>query len=239
MGGTRRLTTAQAVVAFLRQQHVERDGDRGRFIAGVFGIFGHGNVAGLGEALEADVAAHGADALRYHQARNEQGMVHTASAYAKQLRRLRTFACTSSIGPGATNMVTGAATATVNRLPVLLLPGDLFAHAARVPGPPAAGAAGEPGCERQRRLPAGVPLLGPDRPARAARDRAAGRVPGADVASRRRARSRCACRRTSRQRRGTSPTRCSRSAPGSSRGRDRTRRCWPGPRTPSLPPGDR
>ncbi len=126
MGGTRRLTTAQAVVAFLRGQHVEQDGVRQRFIAGVFGIFGHGNVAGLGEALEAEAAAHGPDELRYHQARNEQGMVHTAVAYAKQHRRLRTFACTSSIGPGATNMVTGAATATVNRLPVLLLPGDVF-----------------------------------------------------------------------------------------------------------------
>ncbi len=126
MGGTRRLTTAQAVVAFLRQQYVERDGDRGRFISGVFGIFGHGNVAGMGEALEAEAVAHGQDALRYLQARNEQGMVHTAAAYAKQRRRLRTFACTSSIGPGATNMITGAATATVNRLPVLLLPGDLF-----------------------------------------------------------------------------------------------------------------
>ena len=126
MGRTRRLTTAQAVVAFLRQQHIERDGESGRFIAGVFGIFGHGNVAGLGEALEAEVAAHGTDALRYHQARNEQGMVHAAVAYAKQLRRMRAFACISSIGPGATNMVTGAATATVNRLPVLLLPGDIF-----------------------------------------------------------------------------------------------------------------
>ncbi|MCY7419070.1 MAG: 3D-(3,5/4)-trihydroxycyclohexane-1,2-dione acylhydrolase (decyclizing), partial [Chloroflexi bacterium] len=127
MGGTRRLTTAQALVAFLRQQHVERDGERARFIGGVFGIFGHGNVAGLGEALESEAAAHGADALRYHQARNEQAMVHMAAAYARQLRRLRAFACTSSIGPGATNMVTGAAAATVNRVPVLLLPGDLFA----------------------------------------------------------------------------------------------------------------
>src|SRR3954471_12082928 len=121
------MTVAQAVVAYLRVQQIERDGERGRFIAGVFGIFGHGNVAGLGEALEAEVVAHGTDAIRYIQARNEQGMVHAAAAYAKQLRRLRTFACTSSIGPGATNMVTGAAMATVNRLPVLLLPGDLFA----------------------------------------------------------------------------------------------------------------
>jgi 3D-(3,5/4)-trihydroxycyclohexane-1,2-dione acylhydrolase (decyclizing) len=127
VGTTRRLTTAQAIVAFLRAQHVERDGERGRFISGVFGIFGHGNVAGIGEALEAEAAARGPDALRYLQARNEQGMVHAAAAYAKQLRRLRTFACASSIGPGATNMLTGAAMATVNRLPVLLLPGDLFA----------------------------------------------------------------------------------------------------------------
>ncbi len=127
MGSTRRLTVAQAVVEFLRAQHIERDGERARFISGVFGIFGHGNVAGLGEALEAEAATHGTNGLRYLQARNEQGMVHAAAAYSKQLRRLRTYACISSIGPGATNMVTGAAMATVNRLPVLLLPGDLFA----------------------------------------------------------------------------------------------------------------
>ena len=89
---------------------------------GVFGIFGHGIVAGMGEALEA-----AQDQVRYYQCRNEQAMVHTAAAYAKQSRRLRTFACTTSIGPGATNLVTGAANATVNRLPVLLLPGDRFA----------------------------------------------------------------------------------------------------------------
>ncbi len=119
---TRRLTAAQAVVQFLKQQTVDRDGDRHPFFAGVFGIFGHGNVAGLGEALEQD------GELRYYQARNEQGMVHAAVAFAKQHRRLRTLACTSSIGPGATNMVTGAALATINHLPVLLLPGDLFAR---------------------------------------------------------------------------------------------------------------
>lgn len=117
-----RLTVAQAIVAWLSQQYVERDGQRARFFEGVFGIFGHGNVAGLGEALEA--AQHD---VRYYQARNEQAMVHTATAYAKQSRRLRTFACTTSIGPGATNLATGAANATVNRLPVLLLPGDRFA----------------------------------------------------------------------------------------------------------------
>jgi 3D-(3,5/4)-trihydroxycyclohexane-1,2-dione acylhydrolase (decyclizing) len=117
-----RATVAQALISWLANQYVERDGQRQRFFEGVFGIFGHGNVAGMGEALEA-----ARDRVRYYQARNEQGMVHTAAAFAKQSRRLRTFACTSSIGPGATNMVTGAATATVNRLPVLLLPGDRFA----------------------------------------------------------------------------------------------------------------
>jgi 3D-(3,5/4)-trihydroxycyclohexane-1,2-dione acylhydrolase (decyclizing) len=122
MSSTRRLTAAQAIVEFLIVQTVERDGDEHRFFQGVLGIFGHGNVAGLGEALEA-----AQDRIRYIQARNEQGMVHTAVAFAKRSRRLRAFACTTSIGPGATNLVTGAATATVNRLPVLLLPGDLFA----------------------------------------------------------------------------------------------------------------
>jgi len=121
MARTRRLTTAQALVAFLAAQEVERDGASWPFFAGIFGIFGHGNVAGLGEALEA------MPEFRYRQARNEQAMVHAATAFARQHRRLRAFACTSSIGPGATNMITGAATATVNRIPVLLLPGDLFA----------------------------------------------------------------------------------------------------------------
>ena len=117
-----RTTVAQAVVTWLASQHVERDGHRQRFFEGVFGIFGHGIVAGMGEALEA-----AQDSVRYYQTRNEQAMVHTAAAFAKQSRRLRTFACTTSIGPGATNLVTGAANATVNRLPVLLLPGDRFA----------------------------------------------------------------------------------------------------------------
>ena len=119
---TRRLTTAQALVGFLANQHVERDGERRRFFAGVFGIFGHGNVAGIGQALQ-EVGSR----LPYYLARNEQAMVHTAAAFAKAKDRLSTFACTSSIGPGATNMVTGAAGATINRLPVLLLPGDIFA----------------------------------------------------------------------------------------------------------------
>jgi 3D-(3,5/4)-trihydroxycyclohexane-1,2-dione acylhydrolase (decyclizing) len=121
-GRTRRLTMAQALVEFLANQYSERDGREQRLFAGCFGIFGHGNVAGMGEALRAY-----ADRFPYHMARNEQSMVHIASGYAKHRNRLTTFACTSSIGPGATNMVTGAATATVNRLPVLLLPGDIFA----------------------------------------------------------------------------------------------------------------
>ncbi|MEJ7842965.1 MAG: 3D-(3,5/4)-trihydroxycyclohexane-1,2-dione acylhydrolase (decyclizing) [Rubrobacter sp.] len=117
-----RLTMAQALVRFLANQYVERDGEEQRFFAGCFGIFGHGNVAGIGQAL----LQYGDD-LTYYQSRNEQAMVHSAVAYARQKNRLQTFACTSSIGPGATNMVTGAALATINRLPVLLLPGDVFA----------------------------------------------------------------------------------------------------------------
>src|SRR3954464_13104737 len=117
-----RLTTGQAIVCFLANQWTERDGVEQRFFAGCFGIFGHGNVAGIGEAL----LEYGQD-LPYYQARNEQAMVHTAVGYARMHDRLRALACTSSIGPGATNMVTGAALATINRIPVLLLPGDVFA----------------------------------------------------------------------------------------------------------------
>src|SRR5919109_3481244 len=129
--GTVRLTVGQALVRFLAAQHTERDGVEQRLIAGCFGIFGHGNVAGVGEALlEAEL--HGSPDLPYYMARNEQAMVHAAAAFARHRNRLATLACTSSIGPGATNMVTGAALATINRLPVLLLPGDVFAT--RAPG---------------------------------------------------------------------------------------------------------
>jgi 3D-(3,5/4)-trihydroxycyclohexane-1,2-dione acylhydrolase (decyclizing) len=123
-----RMTVAQALVRFLAAQEIERDGQRRRFFAGCFGIFGHGNLAGIGQALHQH-----ADLLPYHQARNEQAMVHIASGYARQSNRLATFAGTTSVGPGATNMVTGAALATINRLPVLLLPGDTFAT--RTPHP--------------------------------------------------------------------------------------------------------
>src|SRR2546427_4135415 len=119
---------AQALVRFLAAQYVERDGVEHRFFEGCFGIFGHGNLTGVGQAL-----AQHADLLTYYQARNEQAMVHTAAGFAKMRNRLATFACTTSIGPGATNMVTGAAAATVNRLPVLLLPGDVFASRASDP----------------------------------------------------------------------------------------------------------
>jgi 3D-(3,5/4)-trihydroxycyclohexane-1,2-dione acylhydrolase (decyclizing) len=123
-----RLTVAQALVRFLAVQEIERDGRAQRFFAGCWGIFGHGNLAGMGQALHQH-----RDLLPYHQARNEQAMVHIASGYARQRNRLATYACTTSIGPGATNMVTGAALATINRLPVLLLPGDTFAT--RAPHP--------------------------------------------------------------------------------------------------------
>jgi len=119
---TRRLTMAQAVIEFLRNQHTERDGEMQPFFGGCFGIFGHGNVAGIGQAL------HQWKDFPYYLCRNEQAMVHTAAAFAKMSNRLRTLACTSSIGPGATNMITGAAAATINRVPVLLLPGDIFAR---------------------------------------------------------------------------------------------------------------
>ncbi len=125
---TVRLTMAQALVRFLSNQYIERDGVEQRMFAGMFGIFGHGNVSGIGQALE-EVG----DDLTYHRPQNEQAMVHTALAYTRMKNRLQMMACTSSVGPGALNMVTGAATATVNRLPVLLLPGDTFAN--RIPHP--------------------------------------------------------------------------------------------------------
>ena len=119
---TVRLTMAQAVVRYLQVQYSERDGETRRFIPAMFGIFGHGNVAGMGQALYET----GQD-LPYYQTRNEQSMVHTATGFAKANLRLAALACTSSIGPGATNMLTGAATATINRLPVLLLASDYYA----------------------------------------------------------------------------------------------------------------
>ncbi len=118
---TLKLTVAQAIIKYLDQQYVERDGVEHKFFHGCFGIFGHGNVAGIGQAL------HQYPQFTYYQSRNEQAMVHAAAAFAKMKNRLSTMVCTSSIGPGATNMITAAAGATINRLPVLLLPGDIFA----------------------------------------------------------------------------------------------------------------
>jgi 3D-(3,5/4)-trihydroxycyclohexane-1,2-dione acylhydrolase (decyclizing) len=131
----RRLTVAQATIEFLAAQYSQRDGVRQRLIPGAFGIFGHGNVTGLGQALEetgASLQARNID-FPFIRVQNEQAMVHSAVAFAKMKNRLQTWACTSSVGPGATNMVTGAALATVNRLPVLLLPGDTFSN--RIPHP--------------------------------------------------------------------------------------------------------
>lgn len=127
--GTTRLTVGQALVRFLSVQYSERDGHEQRLVPGIFGIFGHGNVTGLGQALLQNVLdpAEGEEPLPFYQARNEQNMVHTAVGYARTTNRLQTLACTASIGPGSTNMVTGAALATIDRIPVLLLPSDTFA----------------------------------------------------------------------------------------------------------------
>jgi len=125
---TVRLTTAQALIKFLGNQYVEFDGQKQRFIKGMFTVFGHGNVLGIGQALEQDSCG-----LIVHQGRNEQGMAHAAIAYAKQKHRRQIYCCTSSIGPGAANMLTAAATATANRIPVLFLPGDTYAS--RQPDP--------------------------------------------------------------------------------------------------------
>ncbi|HDR7366781.1 TPA: 3D-(3,5/4)-trihydroxycyclohexane-1,2-dione acylhydrolase (decyclizing) [Bacillus toyonensis] len=119
---TIRMTTAQALVKFLNQQYVEFDGEQQKFIKGIFTIFGHGNVVGLGQALEED-----AGELEVYQGRNEQGMANAAMAFAKQKHRKQIMACTSSVGPGSANMITSAATASANNIPVLLLPGDVFA----------------------------------------------------------------------------------------------------------------
>lgn len=117
-----KLTMSQALVKFLDNQYISFDGKEEKFVNGIFGIFGHGCVVGLGQALE-----QGGHSLKFYQGHNEQGMAHAAIAYAKQKNRRSIIACTSSIGPGALNMVTAAGTATANRIPLLLLPGDTFA----------------------------------------------------------------------------------------------------------------
>ena len=117
-----KMTVGQAIVRFLNQQYVEFDGEENQFVDGIFTIFGHGMVVGLGQAL-AENPGH----LRVYQGRNEQGMAHAAISYAKQNNRRRIIACSSSIGPGATNMITAALTATINNIPLLLFPSDSFA----------------------------------------------------------------------------------------------------------------
>lgn len=129
---TRKMTVSQAIVEFLAHQYTVDGNYRERTIAGVFGIFGHGNVAGIGQALK-QFSVENPSLMPYYQARNEQAMVHESSAFARMKRRRATFACTASVGPGATNMLTGAAVATTNRLPVLLLPSDTFANRASDP----------------------------------------------------------------------------------------------------------
>jgi 3D-(3,5/4)-trihydroxycyclohexane-1,2-dione acylhydrolase (decyclizing) len=172
---TVRLTVAQATIRFLANQYAERDGERGKFFAGCFGIFGHGNVAGIGQALlEAEVEAAQAGtepAIRYVLGRNEQAMVHTAAAYARQKDRLQAWAVTASIGPGSTNMLTGAALATINRLPVLLLPSDTFATRVSAPVLQQLEAPNDGG---QRRVQAAVPILRPGVAPRAVTFRTAG-----------------------------------------------------------------
>ena len=160
---TQRLTVAQALVKFLSQQYSELDGTEHRLIAGMWGIQGHGNVPGVGQAMQ----EYGLDCgLPFYRPQNEQAQVHTAVAYARHLNRLSTFACTASVGPGSSNMVTGAALATVNRIPVLLLPSDYFAN--RIPDPvlqqlehPT-----EHDVSIQRHLPPGEPLFHAHHPTR-------------------------------------------------------------------------
>ena len=168
MPTTRRLTMGQAIVEFLIAQHTSLDGVEQPFFGGVFTIFGHGNVAGIGQAL-----LQAKDRLPCYFPRNEQAMVHTAVGFAKMANRRRTLACTSSIGPGATNMLTGAALATINRLPVLLLPGDIFATRGAGAGAAAARVAGVAGRVGQRLLPAGLEILGSHQPSRTTDHRAA------------------------------------------------------------------
>ena len=163
---TVRLTMAQALVRFLENQYIEVDGEQSRFVRGVFIIPGHGNVVGLGQALSQE-AKH----LEIWHGQNEQGMAQAAVAFAKQMKRKQICVATSSVGPGAANMVTACGTATANNIPLLVLPGDVYA--CRQPDP-------QPLHLHQRRLQGRLPLLGPHRPAGAADERHDLRFPGAD-----------------------------------------------------------
>ena len=156
---TRRVTMAQALLGFLKNQYVERDGREHRFFEGAWGIFGHGIIAGFGQALQQNPD------FPYYLCRNEQAAVHIATAFAKARNRLNAFACLSSIGPGATNMITGAATATINRLPVLLLPGDIFARRNVAPVLQQLESERSQDISRERCVQAGLALLGSHQPA--------------------------------------------------------------------------
>ena len=186
MNGTIRLTMAQALVRYLAALRVDGEDAEVPLFGGVFAIFGHGNVAGIGEALYAH-----RDVLPTYRAHNEQAMAHAAIAYAKAHMRRRMMACTTSIGPGATNMVTAAALAHVNRLPVLLLPGGHLHHARA--GSRAAAGRGLPGRHRvrERLLPAGLALFRPHRASGATADRIAARDTHADRSRRLRAGHAC------------------------------------------------
>ena len=174
---TVRLTVAQALVRFLANQYSERDGVEQRLIPGCWGIFGHGNVAGVGQAL---LEAAPTGELPYHLARNEQGMVHAAVGFARMRNRLQAMACTASIGPGSTNMLTGAALATTNRIPVLLLPSDIFATRVAAPVLQELELPGRVGHLGERRVPAAVAVLRPGVAPRAAAGRPAGGDAGVD-----------------------------------------------------------
>ena len=225
---TVRLTVAQATIRFLGNQYVERDGERTKFFAGCFGIFGHGNVAGLGQALlqdEVEALEAGTEpTLRYVLGRNEQAMVHSAVAYARQKDRLQTWAVTASVGPGSTNMLTGAALATINRLPVLLLPADTFATRASSPVLQELELPSQRRRHGQRRVQAAVAVLRPGVASRAAARRVARRDAGADRPGRNRCGHASPSRRTCRPRRTTGRNRCSSNAPGTSPARCRSAR---------------
>ena len=232
---TVRLTVAQALVRFLANQYSERDGTQQRLIPGCFGIFGHGNVAGVGQALLEAHVTKTAD-LPYYLARNEQGMVHASVGYAKTRNRLQALACTASIGPGSANMLTGAALATTNRLPVLLLASDIFATRASSP------------VLQELELPSGYDISVNDafRPLSRFFDRVwrPEQLPQAMLGAMRvltdparPVRSRWPCRRMCRPRAMTGPRSCSPNGCGTCRGPCRNRRRWPGRSPRSDRPG--
>ena len=236
-GTTLRLTVAQATVRFLAQQFSERDGVEQRLVPGCFGIFGHGNVAGVGQALLQAQVTGDAD-MPYYLARNEQGMVHAAVGFARMRNRVQAMACTASIGPGSTNMLTGAALATINRIPVLLLPSDSFAT--RAPAPccrswrTRAATTSRSTTRSGRSLGSSTGSTGPSSCPRRCSPRC-----GCSPTRLRPARSPSLCRRTSRPRPSTGRRPSSRSASGTSPDPCRSRRHWIARWQRSVPRGVR